>query len=99
MTETVSQVIADPTPTLIAVIAVAGFVAGWVDAVVGGGGLIQLPALLLAFPGATPAQLLATNKAGSIAGTTTASITYWRRVRPDMRTALPMAVCAIWRAS
>ena len=94
MTETVSQVIADPTPTLIAVIAVAGFVAGWVDAVVGGGGLIQLPALLLAFPGATPAQLLATNKAGSIAGTTTASITYWRRVRPDMRTALPMAVCA-----
>jgi uncharacterized membrane protein YfcA len=92
--ESLSQVFADPTPTIIAVIAIAGFVAGWVDAVVGGGGLIQLPALLLAFPGASPAQLLATNKLGSIAGTTTASITYWRRVRPDLRTALPMALCA-----
>lgn len=88
------SVLADPTPTLIAVVAVAGFVAGWVDAVVGGGGLIQLPALLLAFPGAAPAQLLATNKLGSIAGTTTASITYYRRVRPDLRTALPMAALA-----
>lgn len=94
MTETIGAITADPTPTIIAVIAVAGFVAGWVDAVVGGGGLIQLPALLLAFPGASPAQLLATNKLGSIAGTTTASITYYRRIRPDLRTALPMAALA-----
>ncbi len=71
--------------------ALAGFGAGWVDAVVGGGGLVQLPALLLGFPGASPAQLLATNKIASIFGTTTSSITYWRRVRPDLRTALPMA--------
>ena len=47
----------------------AGLAAGWVDAVVGGGGLIQLPALLLGLPGAAPAQLLATNKFGSICGT------------------------------
>ena len=40
---------------------VAALAAGWVDAVVGGGGLIQLPALLLA-PGLTPIQALATNK-------------------------------------
>ena len=52
--------------------ALAGFLAGWVDAVVGGGGLIQLPALLLGVPGATPAQVLATNKFGSIWGTATA---------------------------
>ncbi len=69
----------------------AGFAAGWIDAVVGGGGLIQLPALLLGFPGATPAQLLATNKFGSIWGTATSAVTYYRRVRPDLRTALPMA--------
>lgn len=74
--------------------ALAGFGAGWVDAVVGGGGLVQLPALLLGFPGASPAQLLATNKVASIFGTTTSSITYWRRVRPDLRTALPMAAVA-----
>ena len=72
-------------------LALAGFVAGWVDAVVGGGGLVQLPALLLGLPGATPAQVLATNKFGSVWGTATASVTYYRRVRPDLRTALPMA--------
>ena len=49
----------------------AAFVAGWIDAVVGGGGLVQLPALVLGLPGATPAQLLATNKVSSILGTTT----------------------------
>ena len=80
--------------TTVLLMALAGFGAGWIDAVVGGGGLVQLPALLLGFPGATPAQLLATNKVASIFGTTTSSITYWRRVRPDLRTALPMAAVA-----
>ncbi|MEI2732587.1 MAG: TSUP family transporter [Dermatophilaceae bacterium] len=78
----------------LALVGAAAFLAGWVDAVVGGGGLIQLPALLLGYPGATPAQLLATNKFGSIFGTSTASLTYYRRVRPDLRTAAPMAATA-----
>lgn len=78
-------------PTLLLLMALAGFAAGWVDAVVGGGGLIQLPALVLGFPGASPAQLLATNKISSIFGTATSSLTYVRRIRPDLRTALPMA--------
>ena len=73
---------------------VAGFVAGWVDAVVGGGGLVQIPALLLGMPSAAPAQVLATNKFASVWGTATASVTYYRRVRPDLRTALPMAAVA-----
>ena len=80
--------------TTLALMALAGFGAGWIDAVVGGGGLIQLPALLLGVPGATPAQLLATNKLGSICGTSISSVTYYRRVRPDLRTALPMAAVA-----
>lgn len=80
--------------TTVLLMALTGFGAGWIDAVVGGGGLVQLPALLLGFPGASPAQLLATNKIASIFGTTTSSITYWRRVRPDLRTALPMAAVA-----
>lgn len=83
--------IEDLSPWLLAAMALAGFAAGWIDAVVGGGGLIQLPALLIGFPQASPVQLLATNKLGSICGTTTSSITYFRRVRPDLRTALPMA--------
>ncbi len=77
--------------TTIALLAAAGLLAGWVDAVVGGGGLIQLPALLLGFPGATPAQLLATNKLGSICGTSVSAATYARRVRPDLRTAASIA--------
>ncbi|HHU09548.1 MAG TPA: TSUP family transporter [Intrasporangiaceae bacterium] len=80
--------------TLLALMALAGFAAGWIDAVVGGGGLIQLPALVLGFPGATPAQLLATNKISSVFGTATSSITYIRRIRPDLRTAVPMALIA-----
>jgi len=83
-----------PDLDVVALMAVAGFVAGWVDAVVGGGGPVQLPALLLGFPGASPAQILATNKIAGIAGTATSSVTYWRRVRPDLRTAVPMAVVA-----
>ena len=79
---------------LLLLMALAGFAAGWVDAVVGGGGLIQLPALVLGFPGATPAQLLATNKISSIFGTATSSVTYVRRVRPDLRTTLPMGAVA-----
>lgn len=79
---------------LVALLALAGLAAGFVDAVVGGGGLIQLPALLVGLPGATPAQILATNKLGSICGTTIASATYYRRVRPDPRTFIPLMVLA-----
>jgi uncharacterized membrane protein YfcA len=86
--------VADPDLTTLLLMALAAFGAGWIDAVVGGGGLVQLPALVLGFPGATPAQLLATNKVASIAGTATSSLTYWRRVHPDLRTALPMAAVA-----
>jgi uncharacterized protein len=87
-----------PDLDVVALLTVAGFAAGWVDAVVGGGGLVQLPALLLGFPGASPAQILATNKIAGIAGTATSSVTYWRWVRPDLRTAVPMAVVAYFGA-
>lgn len=81
-------------PGVLVFLALAGLAAGFIDAVVGGGGLVQLPALLVGVPGASPVQLLATNKLGSIAGTATSSITYFRRVRPDLRTALPLAGAA-----
>lgn len=68
--------------------------AGWVDAVSGGGGLLQLPALLLAVPADKPALALGTNKLSSIFGTTAAAITYGRIEMPRLRTALPMAGAA-----
>jgi uncharacterized membrane protein YfcA len=83
----------------LALLVLAALLAGWVDAVVGGGGLIQLPALLLGFPSAPTAQLLATNKLASVFGTTTSSLTYARRIRPDPRTAATMALLALAGAS
>lgn len=77
----------------------AALLAGWIDAVVGGGGLVQIPALLLGVPGATPGQILATNKLSSITGTLSSSLTYYRRVRPDLRTAVPMALVALLGAA
>lgn len=75
-------------------VVLAAFGAGWIDAVVGGGGLLQLPALLL-IPGIAPVQALATNKLASVFGTATSSVTYYRRAKPDIRTALPMAGIAL----
>ena len=84
-----------PDLTEILLLCAAAAFAGWVDAVSGGGGLVQLPALLIALPGASPAAVLATNKLSGICGTTAAALTYHRRVRPDLRTALPMAGFAL----
>lgn len=84
----------DPTLTVLALLALAALSAGYVDAVVGGGGLIQLPALLIGLPNAAPVQVLATNKISSIFGTTAASATYYRRIRPDPKTFGPMMACA-----
>jgi uncharacterized membrane protein YfcA len=78
--------------TLLALLALllAALVAGVVDAVVGGGGLVQLPALLLLLPGA-PVLALASNKVASVVGTTAATITYARGTRVDWRAAALMA--------
>jgi uncharacterized protein len=68
--------------------------AGAVDAVVGGGGLVQLPALLVVLPQAPVVALLGTNKLASIVGTSSAAVTYLRRTRVDVRTAATMAGAA-----
>ena len=84
----------DPTLTVLVLLGLAAVAAGFVDAVVGGGGLIQLPALLVGLPHAAPTQILATNKLSSICGTTVSSATYYRRIKPDPRTFLPMMLLA-----
>lgn len=83
-----------PDPFVLVALCAAAGLAGWVDAVSGGGGLLQLPALLIALPEASPVQALATNKLSSIMGTAAATVTYSRKAPPDVRTALPMAIAA-----
>jgi uncharacterized protein len=84
----------EPSTTVLALLALAGLSAGFVDAVVGGGGLVQLPALVLGLPGASPVQVLATNKLASICGTSVSSVTYYRRVRPHAGTFVPLMLLA-----
>jgi uncharacterized protein len=79
----------------LAALILAAFVAGWVDAVVGGGGLIQLPALLIWLPSSTPpAVILGTNKISSFCGTATSSLTYALRIPLDWRTVMPLVVAS-----
>lgn len=71
--------------------------AGLVDSVAGGGGLIQLPALLLLLPPsqvATVAPVLGTNKLSSFCGTGVAALQYSRRIPLNRRFLLPMAATA-----
>lgn len=76
----------------------AAFFAGFIDSIVGGGGLIQVPALFAAFPGAAPAQLLGTNKLGSICGTSSATLRYMAVVKIAWRRLMP-AMCAAFLAA
>lgn len=61
-------------------VSLASLLAGFIDAIVGGGGLILLPAMFAAFPQAPPATLLGTNKSASVWGTTMSAWQYSRRV-------------------
>lgn len=73
----------------------AAFVAGWVDAVVGGGGLIQLPALLIGLPGSTPVPTIAgTNKLAAAVGTASAAATYLRSVPVRGAAVIPLVACS-----
>jgi uncharacterized membrane protein YfcA len=70
-------------------VSLASLLAGFVDAIVGGGGLILLPALFATYPGAHAASLLGTNKSASVWGTAFASVQYARRVEMRWGALLP----------
>ncbi|MFZ5480724.1 MAG: sulfite exporter TauE/SafE family protein [Myxococcota bacterium] len=72
----------------------AAFLAGFVDAVAGGGGLVQLPALLVLYPEAAVPTMLGTNKVASVAGTAAALWKYAGSVAIPWRAAGPAAVAA-----
>lgn len=70
------------------------FLAGFIDSVVGGGGLIQLPALFIFLPGVPVPTIFGTGKLASIAGTTAAMVRYVRSVKINYMAILPAAVAA-----
>ena len=86
----------DITQVTIFFLILAAFSAGLVDAIAGGGGLIQLPALLIGLPQASTVEVLGTNKVASIFGTSASALTYRRSVKTDAIFLATMAVPAFF---
>jgi uncharacterized membrane protein YfcA len=82
------------SPAALLFLCAASLLAGLVDAIVGGGGLVQLSALLVVLPGGQAIFSLATNKLASVVGTGSAAVTFARRVPLDRRHVVPMAAAA-----
>src|SRR5690349_8637069 len=83
----------DLTVHTIAVLAFAAFAAGFVDSIAGGGGLITIPALLLA--GFSPTAALGTNKLQGMFGSGSATIHYAANGHVDLSRQLPSALLAL----
>ena len=72
----------------------ASFFAGFVDSIAGGGGLIQLPALLIGLPKSETAEVLGTNKLSAVFGTTVAAALYRKQIKPDPKILIAMGLPA-----
>lgn len=85
------------TLTLALLLFAAAFLAGFIDSIAGGGGLITVPALLLA--GFTPVEALGTNKLQGLFGSASATVAYARKGHVDLETQLaPAALSAVGAA-
>ncbi len=74
---------------------IAAFSAGCIDAIVGGGGLIQAPALFSIYPDTPPSTLLGTNKFAAIFGTSNAAWRYSRKIPINWRGLLPLSLLVL----
>jgi uncharacterized membrane protein YfcA len=79
----------------VSAVTLVSLLAGFVNSIAGGGGLVSLPILLGLFPSAPPATLFGTNKAAMVWGTGWAAGAYARRVRLPWATLLPALVAAV----
>jgi uncharacterized membrane protein YfcA len=80
--------------TDIALASFAAFLAGFVDSIVGGGGLVQVPALFILFPQFPVPAVIGTNRFASVMGTSVAAVQYARSVTIPWRTVLAAGVGA-----
>ena len=85
---------ADLTLYTLAFLAAAAFCAGLIDAIAGGGGLIQLPAMLIGLAKTETVVVLGTNKVPSIFGTTASALTYRRNIKVSSKLLIVMAIPA-----
>ena len=88
--------------TTIIILCIAAFAAGFVDAIVGGGGLIQLPIALILLPSYPVASVIGSLKIPSFSGTSFAVYQYIRKVSMNWKLLLMMmliALCAAFAGS
>lgn len=81
--------------TLWMLTALAGFAAGLIDSIVGGGGLVLTPAMLNLHPGLNILQAIGTQRTSSIMGTSVAAWNYLRKIRIERRILLPACAAAM----
>ncbi len=84
---------ADIALHVLAFLFVAAFIAGFIDSIAGGGGMITIPAMLLA--GIPPLQTLGTNKLQALFGSGSATLAYARAGHVQLREQLPMAALSL----
>ena len=84
--------------TLWMLTALAGFAAGLIDSIVGGGGLVLTPAMLNLHPGLNILQAIGTQRTSSIMGTSVAAWNYLRKIRIERRILLPACAAALTAA-
>ena len=77
------------------IVSLASLFAGMVDSIVGGGGLILVPALFATFPAAPPAALVATNKSSAIWGTAFATYQFSQKINMQWAALLPAAAAGL----
>lgn len=82
-----------------ALLGLAAFLAGVVDAVIGGGGMVQLPALFAVYPTVSPGILFGTNKLSAAVGTAGAALRYTSSVPTQWSIVVPAAIVAFVAAA
>ena len=80
------------TFTLLSLLFLAAFLAGFIDSIAGGGGMITVPAMLIA--GFSPIHTLGTNKLQSLFGSGSSTLAYARGGHVNLKSQMPMAVMA-----
>ena len=81
----ISNFFSDYNLLTLIILSTLAFIAGFIDAVVGGGGLIQLPALLVTLPDSPLPTIFGTNKIAALSGTSMAAFQYARRIRFNIK--------------
>lgn len=90
----ISGIFSDYSLLTLLILSVLAFMAGFIDAVVGGGGLIQLPALLVTLPNSPLPTIFGTNKIAALSGTSMAAFQYAKRIRFNIKLLITISIAS-----